>query len=343
MTGRVWAVGGLAAGVLVMPLVLIGSAGAQTVTLSQQQTPAPGGNGLLNSAKVPPAYLAYVQQAGAMCPGISAPLIAAQVQAESGWNPAAVSPAGAQGISQFMPGTWATWGKDYDANGTTSPFDPGDAIPAQGALMCALFDQMTTAKSGGLVVKGSPVENALASYNAGPGAVLNAGGFPTGIGQTDAYVPKILALAQEYTLAAVVAGAWAHPLSPAPYVATSPFGPRLDPVTGKPRVHHGFDMSVPVGTPDRAACDGVVVETNPADPWGGGMLTKIDCGGGVVVEYMHQSAFAVTPGQPVTAGMVIGSTGNTGHSTGPHLHFQVDVDGVAIDPVPFMAARGIQL
>lgn len=102
-------------------------------------------------------------------------------------------------------------------------------------------------------------------------------------------------------------------------------------------------MSVPVGTPDRAACDGVVVETNPADPWGGGMLTKIDCGGGVVVEYMHQKRVRGHAGATSDRGMVIGSTGNTGHSTGPHLHFQVDVDGVAIDPVPFMAARGIQL
>lgn len=141
----------------------------------------------------------------------------------------------------------------------------------------------------------------------------------------------------------VVSGSWAHPLSPAPYVKVSPFGMRFDPVNGTWSMHRGQDMAVPVGTPDRAACDGVVEKINPADPYGGGMQTDLNCGGGIVLKYMHQSSFRVVQGQTVKAGDVIGTTGTTGHSTGPHLHFQVNRNGTAIDPVEFMRIRGIGL
>lgn len=140
-----------------------------------------------------------------------------------------------------------------------------------------------------------------------------------------------------------VSGAWAHPLAPAPYTTGSPFGMRLDPVNGIWSMHRGQDLGVPVGTADRAACDGVIQRVDPADPYGGGMQTDLDCGGGIVIKYMHQSAFAVEAGDTVKAGQVIGNTGSTGHSTGPHLHFQVDVDGKAIDPITFMRGHGVPL
>jgi murein DD-endopeptidase MepM/ murein hydrolase activator NlpD len=142
---------------------------------------------------------------------------------------------------------------------------------------------------------------------------------------------------------AQVSGAWANPLAPAPYTVGSPYGMRFDPVNGRWSMHRGQDLAVPTGTPDRAACDGVIARTDPADPYGGGMQTDLDCGGGIVLKYMHQSAFTVHPGDTVTAGQVIGYTGSTGHSTGPHLHFQVDVDGHATDPNTFMRQRGIRL
>jgi murein DD-endopeptidase MepM/ murein hydrolase activator NlpD len=142
---------------------------------------------------------------------------------------------------------------------------------------------------------------------------------------------------------AQVSGTWAHPLAPAAYTLVSPFGMRFDPVNGHWSMHRGQDLAAPVGTPDRAACDGVVARLDPADPYGGGMQTDLDCGGGVVLKYMHQSAFEVKVGDTVKAGQVIGRTGSTGHSTGPHLHFQVNIDGRATDPVAFMRLRGIRL
>lgn len=101
-------------------------------------------------------------------------LLAAQLKAESDFNPNAVSPAGAQGIAQFMPGTAASVG-------LRDPFDPRQAIDAQGKLMAGLIRQF----------KSIPL--ALAAYNAGPGAVQRYGGIPP-FGETQAYVAKILAL-----------------------------------------------------------------------------------------------------------------------------------------------------
>jgi murein DD-endopeptidase MepM/ murein hydrolase activator NlpD len=68
------------------------------------------------------------------------------------------------------------------------------------------------------------------------------------------------------------------------------------------------------------------------------MQTDLDCGGGIVITYRHQSAFTVKVGDPVRAGQVIGRTG----TTGPHLHFQININGQATDPVTFMRQRGIR-
>jgi len=107
-------------------------------------------------------------------------------------------PGRADGISQFEPATWAAWGADSNRNGTSSPFDPGDAIPAQARFDCALAQQMAAAIAAGQVSGVSVTDAALAAYNAGPGAVLTARGIPDN-GQTPGYVAEINALAAGYT------------------------------------------------------------------------------------------------------------------------------------------------
>ncbi|HET9654478.1 MAG TPA: NlpC/P60 family protein [Kineosporiaceae bacterium] len=156
------------------------------------QTPAVAGVGFGAglSDKVPATYRSWVLQAGSLCPAFPAAVIAAQIEAESGWNPKAVSPVGAQGLSQFMPGTWAAWGQDVNGDGTADPFDPADAIMAQGRYDCDLARQV-----GG--IKGDITQLALAAYNAGPGAVLSAGGIPP-YPETQAYVARITQLAAGY-------------------------------------------------------------------------------------------------------------------------------------------------
>ena len=150
----------------------------------------------LKEGAVPEAYAAFVETAGQVCTGVDAPLIAAQIHAESDWDPTAVSSAGAQGIAQFMPATWAEWGKDANGNGVAASTEPQDAIAAQADFMCYLHDQSKGLLDANAAI-GDPVELALAAYNAGFGAVQNAGGIPIN-GQTEIYVPKILSLRLTY-------------------------------------------------------------------------------------------------------------------------------------------------
>jgi len=98
---------------------------------------AGGVGGDLKPGTVPDQYSAMITAAGSQCPAAPPAIIAAQLNAESGFNPQAVSPVGAQGISQFMPGTWALYGRDENGDGTADPFDPADAIPAQGRYDCS--------------------------------------------------------------------------------------------------------------------------------------------------------------------------------------------------------------
>jgi cell wall-associated NlpC family hydrolase len=132
-------------------------------------------------------------QAGSMCAAAQPSVIASQIEQESAWNPNAVSRKGAQGISQFMPGTWTSWSLPGQ-----SPFDPAAAIPAQGRFDCALAQEMTVAQQAGrLPVSLTATQLMLAAYNAGPGAVLGAGGIPSN-GQTPGYVTRIIAGAAAY-------------------------------------------------------------------------------------------------------------------------------------------------
>jgi murein DD-endopeptidase MepM/ murein hydrolase activator NlpD len=113
---------------------------------------------------------------------------------------------------------------------------------------------------------------------------------------------------------------------------SSPFGYRWG------TLHPGDDLAGPYGSPILAATDGCI----EAASWDGGYGNRIlirDWDGTETL-YGHMSAFVRTSGC-VKAGTVIGREGSTGYSTGPHLHFEVHVNGVAIDPLPFMAARGV--
>jgi MYXO-CTERM domain-containing protein len=150
----------------------------------------PTGGPLAAGAPVPAAYRALVNQAGSQCRDVTPALIAAQLSQESGFNPHARSGAGARGIAQFMPATWATWGQGGDV------WNPADAIPAQGRFMCALAAAARKGVRAGRL-SGDVVPLALAGYNAGFGAVQNAGGVPA-IPETTRYVANITALAAHY-------------------------------------------------------------------------------------------------------------------------------------------------
>jgi murein DD-endopeptidase MepM/ murein hydrolase activator NlpD len=124
-------------------------------------------------------------------------------------------------------------------------------------------------------------------------------------------------------------------LSPLPNpVFTSPFGARADPLLGTIRMHNGVDMNGAMGTPIRAPADGVVLIAS--DVSGYGNCTVIDHGSGIGTLYGHQSTFNVKVGDIVKRGDIIGFVGSTGHSTGPHLHWEVRKFGQPTDPIPFI-------
>lgn len=109
---------------------------------------------------------------------------------------------------------------------------------------------------------------------------------------------------------------------------TSGFGPRWG------RIHQGLDIAAPTGTPITAAASGTVIVAGSQGGYGN--LVVIDHGGGLATAYAHQSRLAVQEGDSVTQGGLVGYVGSTGHSTGPHLHFEVRVNGAARDPVPYL-------
>jgi murein DD-endopeptidase MepM/ murein hydrolase activator NlpD len=112
---------------------------------------------------------------------------------------------------------------------------------------------------------------------------------------------------------------------------TSGFGYRTHPVLGTLRLHAGVDFGVGTGTPIVAADDGVVVSAGWLGGYGNAVI--IDHGGGVATLYGHQSRLAVSSGASVSRGEVIGYVGSTGMSTGPHLHFELRINGVPTDPM----------
>jgi murein DD-endopeptidase MepM/ murein hydrolase activator NlpD len=109
---------------------------------------------------------------------------------------------------------------------------------------------------------------------------------------------------------------------------TSYFGPRWG------RMHEGIDIAAPYGAPIRAAAAGTVIYAG----WMGGYgnLVVVDHGGGLATAYAHASTLAVGVGQGVAQGQLIAYVGSTGHSTGPHLHFEVRVNGTPVDPLGYL-------
>ncbi|GAA4470978.1 hypothetical protein GCM10023094_00800 [Rhodococcus olei] len=142
-------------------------------------------------------FVPWFNKAGALCDGIKAPIIAALYNAENGFRygpTAPVSRDGARGPGQFMPGTWAKYGKDADGDGKADILGVADPVMASGHLLCDMYAQIDEWKKQG-VVKGDTLDLTLAGYNAGVEAVRRAGGMPNGAPdyehQTKPYVKRI--------------------------------------------------------------------------------------------------------------------------------------------------------
>jgi murein DD-endopeptidase MepM/ murein hydrolase activator NlpD len=124
-------------------------------------------------------------------------------------------------------------------------------------------------------------------------------------------------------------------------ILRSSYGGRLDPFSGEGAFHKGVDLAAPKGTPVHVTADGVVQKA--AWEGGYGKLIVIDHGNGVETYYAHLSSFMVVPGLEVRRGEVIALSGGTGHATGPHLHYEVRLGGVPVNPYKYLAKSTLKL
>lgn len=172
--------------------------------------------------------------------------------------------------------------------------------------------------------------------------------------QSDAeHLVDLIAARLGITCVTGAGGPWQLPLPKGSYAFVSPYGMRWG------RMHRGVDLAAPTGTPILAAAAGTVVSAECTSPFcdrpgginvsGCGLAVEIDHGGGVGTTYCHASSLNVHAGDRVAAGQQIGRVGSTGHSSGPHLHFQVHQpappisNSTTIDPVPYLRSVGVQL
>jgi murein DD-endopeptidase MepM/ murein hydrolase activator NlpD len=191
----------------------------------------------------------------------------------------------------------------------------------------------------------TPIQAAQAAVDAAQADVDHATGDLRAVANGDALITALLtgkppagdALAQRIAGAQVgqpnppgLEGLFALPIPGAPLA--SPYGFRIDPFGGNVGFHPGIDLSAVQGTPIRAAAAGTVLSAGSEGGYGNAVV--LDHGDSVATLYGHMVSVAASPGQHVEEGDVIGYVGSTGVSTGPHLHFEVRVHGVTVDPLP---------
>ncbi len=118
---------------------------------------------------------------------------------------------------------------------------------------------------------------------------------------------------------------------------SSSYGWRIDPFNGSKAFHEGLDFTANTGTPIRAAADGIVSSAEQSGAYG--KLVKIEHGAGLETRYAHTSKILVKVGERVTKGQIVAEVGSTGRSTGPHLHYEIRLNGASLDPRKYLNNR----
>lgn len=132
----------------------------------------------------------------------------------------------------------------------------------------------------------------------------------------------------------IVVGDFVLTHRPVPGVMTSPFGDRIHPIFGYVRAHKGIDFDGDLGEDIIAGADGVVLTVGWRNGYGNTVV--LSHGNGLTTLYAHMTEVGASPGQSVSGGDTIGFVGSTGWSTGPHLHLELRVEGIAVDPGPYL-------
>ena len=206
-----------------------------------------------------------------------------------------------------------------------------DSVQSQAQIVAVRVHQVRVLRDQLLANKGALVDarsRKKASLDSLSAREREAAGEIDALQQVSAELAARIRAAQAHSTPADSTPSAAGLIWPVQAPITSPFGWRWG------RMHEGIDLGAAFGTPIVAAAPGTVIYAG----WLGGYgnLTVIDHGGGLATAYGHQSRIDVAVGQQVAQGQVIGAVGSTGHSTGPHLHFEVRVNGQAVDPLGYL-------
>ncbi|MEV0303797.1 M23 family metallopeptidase [Streptomyces prasinus] len=335
--------GPLALVVVSTMVVIVGVSGflALTGVLSPELSEGPG-PAPQSVSNVDASYVPWLRKAAEACEVVTPSLLAAQIDQLSGWDNDTAS-LSEQGIARFTDAQWRTWGRDDDANGRSSPLDQPDAVMALGRYDCSLAEEVTDLRTKG-TVNGNLVDLTLAAYTVGTDEVARAGRVPAGarpfLEKVRERLPRYEALVRQNPDAADGRKASAILIPPAGTLpVTSPFGSREHPLTGVTKLHTGVDFGAPQGAPVFATRDGRVTFAAMTSAYGNRVVIDHGTIAGKRLEttYSHLSALQITAGQTVTAGTPVGLVGSTGLSTGPHLHFEVLLDGQYMDPMPWLS------
>ncbi|EFL38122.1 M23 family metallopeptidase [Streptomyces griseoflavus] len=330
---------------VVMPsLVAVAGVSTFLALRSDHLSPGPsGGSGVTDTVggKVNGSYVPWLREATRDCPVVTAAVLAAQIDRLSEWNDDTPS-VSRQGIARFTDAQWKKWGRDDNGNGRSSPHDPVDAIMALGRQDCSLVREVTTLRTRG-TVNGDLVDLTLAAHTLGTDAVARAGRVPAAargvLDEVEARLARYESLVRQNPEA--TGGPTASALMSAPLhtpTVTSAFGTREHPLTGVTKLHTGVDFGGPRGALVSAARAGRVEFAGMTPAYGNRVVIHHGTIGGKRLEttYSHLSAVLVAPGQSVSVGSPVGRVGSTGLSTGPHLHFEVLLDGQYVDPMPWL-------
>ncbi|KUN41087.1 peptidase [Streptomyces longwoodensis] len=332
---------------VVMPS-LVAVAGVSTFLALQSEEPAPGPSSGTSgtdgvSDKVNGSYVPWLRRATHDCPVVTPAVLAAQIDQLSGWNDDTPN-VSQQGIARFTDVQWKKWGRDDDGSGRASPRDPVDAIMALGRQDCCLVREVTALRTRG-TVNGDLVDLTLAAHTVGADAVARAGRVPAAardvLGEVQARRARYESLVRQNPEAnegPTTSALLSPPLRT--LTVTSAFGTREHPLTGVTKLHTGVDFGSPQGALVSAARAGRVEFAGMTRAYGNRVVIRHGTIGGKRLEttYSHLSAVLVAPGQSVSVGSSVGRAGSTGLSTGPHLHFEVLLDGEYVDPVPWLRA-----
>ncbi|MBO1287956.1 M23 family metallopeptidase [Streptomyces sampsonii] len=298
--------------------------------------------------RVDPSLLPWLRKAADQCDTLRPSVLAAQIDLLSGWSNDGAALSGPSGLAGFTPAQWREWGEDANGNGTSSPKDPADALVALGRWDCALAERMTESRTRG-TVNGDLLDLTLAAYDQDEAAVTKAGRVPE---PALPYVRKIKQLARQYaqfdTAPSPLPDAGAPPRDGylrRPLLTTtlsSAFGTRQHPLSGVTKLHTGVDFPAPQGTPVTAAGPGTVTFAGLTQAYGNRVVIDHGKANGKRLQttYSHLSALNTTQGSTVIPGTTLGWVGSTGLSTGPHLHFEVMVEGQYTDPMPWLEGGG---